>query len=332
MGNLKEKLPDIAALEAKLDSVLASSLTDFLSATHTRRQELISARRFAAIAGSFAFAIVAALYILSDTYGQWFGNVMIGVAMVWVVLIIVAGRRWLMNERLLAKEMNMAMVPILADIFDRQFMYTHNEVHQEETRQLLFESKLITLPKLTITSDDMYHVYNKENVSFRELHVTRRVKRGKSETTEEVFKGVFMVAGLPKEHPAETYVSTEGDRSGFAHRTFWHDVFEFGDIEETELEWNDFERDLHVASSDGRVAREVLTPDFMQDLHEWWLEHKLNIRIAFKGRMMYMLLPDASIQIGSSTTSTKPKKIRRFAFALAKPVWRSLRLFEDLKN
>tara|TARA_B100000508_G_C11464464_1_gene280856 strand:- start:4702 stop:5700 length:999 start_codon:yes stop_codon:yes gene_type:complete len=332
MSTLKEKIPNKEALKKKLDQVLASTITDFLKATHTRREELISARRFVAVAASFAFAITGALYVLSDTYTNWFGKVMVAVAMGWVLLIIFAGRRWLMNERLLAKEMNMALVPILAEMFGRAFMYTHNEQHGEETKMFLLESKLITLPKLNITSDDMYQVYGGPDLSFRELHVTRDVKRGKHQSTEQVFKGIFMVADLPKEHPAETYISTEGDRSGFAHRTFWHDVFEFGNIEETELEWNDFEKDLHVASSDGSAARQILTPDFMEDLHEWWLEHKLNIRIAFKGARMYMLLPASSIQIGTSTTSTKPKKIRRFATSLAQPIWRSLRLFEDLAN
>lgn len=332
MSSLRERISDINALNARLDTVLETSLTDFLDATHTRREELIGTRRFAAISASFAFAVVTALYLLADTYGTLFGNILIGVAMIWVVLVIIAGRRWLMNERLLAKEMSMALVPILAEIFNKQFMYTHNEAHSAETRMLLTESQLITYPNMIVHSDDMYQMYGDNDVSFRELHVQRRVKSGKSESIVEVFKGIFMVATLPKDHPAETYISTEGDRNGFAHRTFWHDLFEFGKIEETELEWNDFEKDLHVASSDGSAARQILTPDFMEELHQWWLEHKLNIRIAFKGSTMYLLLPESSIKIASGTTSTKPHRIQGFAESLARPMWRSLLLLEDINT
>lgn len=332
--HIKDRLPDIEAVENQLKSVLKSTLPDFLSVTNSRRQEVIGNRRYAVVSFFFAITIMIALFFMSDSYGTWPTNFLVGCAMFWLVVVLVTGRRWIANDKLLAKEMSMALVPILTSVFDRVLMYTHDSAHQEETRSLLTESELITVDDTTVMSDDMYTVYGEQEISFRELLVTQKIKNSKSSSSSQVqvFKGIFMVAKLNQSHDAETYISTEGDRSGFAHRTFWSDLFENSDVKETVFEWNDFEKDLHVASSDGAKAREILTPEFMQDLHDWWLSNKLNVRISFKGNKMYLLLPEASIQLGVSTTSTKLESIERYAWSLVRPIWRSLMLVDDVSR
>lgn len=331
--HIKNRLPDIATLENQLKIVLKSNLPDFLSATHSRREEVIGNRRFTVVAFLFALAVITALYFVQSKYGSLVTNILVGCAMIWLIVVLVTGRRWMTNDKLLAKEMSMALVPILTNVFDRMLMYTHDNAHSDETKQLLIESELMTINDITVTSDDIYTVYGEQEVSFRELMVTQKVRNSKGEsTTVEVFKGVFMVAKLGQTHDAETYISTEGDRSGFAHRTFWSDLLENSEVRETVLEWNDFEKDLHVASSDGRKAREILTPEFMQDLYTWWLENKLNVRIAFKGDKMFLLLPEASIKLGTSTTSTNLAAIEKYAWSLARPMWRSLMLVDDVSR
>ena len=176
----------------------------------------------------------------------------------------------------------------------------------------------------------MWTLYTDNEVTVRELIVKQWQQSGKNRTLVEIFKGVLVVANLPKTHSASTYVSTENDKSGFAHKTFWSDLFSLNKVEETELEWNDFENDLHVASDDPSAAREILTPDFMLDLHDWWLEHKLNMRIAFRGDKMYMLLPESSVRISSTTLSKKPDNIKKYAWSIVRPIWRSLMLLEDI--
>jgi hypothetical protein len=44
------------------------------------------------------------------------------------------------------------------------------------------------------------------------------------------------------------------------------------------------------------------------------------------------LLPDASISIGTSTTSTELKAIERYAWTVLRPIWRSLLLVEDVER
>jgi len=236
------------------------------------------------------------------------------------------------NTKLLAREMNMAMVPILTNTFDRMLMYTNNTGHTDSTQQLITESKLFTVPDLQYTSDDMYSIYGSAETTIRELVVHKKVagEAGKPDTHIELFKGVFVLAELPKTLEAEVYISTDGDRHGFAHRTFWSDLLESGQVKETVLEWNEFEKNLHIATTNPSVARELLTPLMMEVIHDWWLEHKLNMRIAFRGSKMYLLLPDASIRIASSTTSTKQEAVESYAWTIAQPIWRSMMLVDEV--
>jgi hypothetical protein len=108
-------------------------------------------------------------------------------------------------------------------------------------------------------------------------------------------------------------------------------VLGLGDIKETELEWNEFERDLHVATNNEAEARYVLTPDFMVDLHDWWSEEKENIRIVFRENKMLMLLPDRGVHINRSTASDKSEDLKDYALTMIKPLWRTLTLVEDIR-
>jgi len=333
MRKMKEHIPSIEVLKQKLREVLDSNLTDFLESTHSRRAELIGNRRYFVLSLVFLLAAVTGLYIVSTYQSPLINYILIACTAIWSIVLLLSGRSWVTNTKLLAREMNMAMVPILTNIFDRMLMYTNNTGHADQTQQLLQESKLLTVPDIVITSDDMYSVFGGADTTIRELlvHKTETAKDGKT-TQSEIFKGVFVVAELDKMQVAETFISTDGDRKGFAHRTFWSDLMETGSVKETVLEWNDFENHLHVATTDPTAAREVLTPLLMQDIFDWWSEHKLNMRLAFRGNKLYMLLPDASIRIEASTTSTQPTAIEQYAWSLARPIWRTLLLIDEVRK
>ena len=330
----KHRLPNLPAVQAKLKSVLESGLTNFLHSTHSRRLEVVGNRRFTILSFFFAIAVIVALFFIRNSYGALVTNVLVGCAMVWLLLVLLTGRRWVTNDRLLAKEMSMALVPVLTNVFDRLMIYSHDSDNSNAARALLADSELMTIDDVKVVSDDVYTVFGNKEVSFSELLVTKKLEVADNTPEKEVelFRGVLVVAGLGRAYRGETYVSTEGDRSGFAHRTFWSDVLENSDVKETVLEWNDFEKDLHVASSDPVETREILNPEFMKDLYEWWLDHKLNVRISFKDDKMYLLLPESSIQMSESTTSTKLSSIERYAWSLARPMWRSLVLVDDVSK
>lgn len=336
MTSLKEQLPDHDALLQKLGTVLTGELPKFLSSTQDRR---------AKVKGNFRFALVSVLFLLSvfiflflsgvQMSEGWLGKIVVILAISWTTVFLVSGRAWFTNTKLLAREMNMALVPIFSNTFDRQFLYTNNQDNMGTVSDLLKTSSLLTVDNITIQSDDSYYVYGEVPIEFHELSVLgkelSKTKKGQSEKIEH-FRGLLVVATFPKKHAAETYISTDGDRAGFAHLSYWSGLLGLGAVQETELEWNDFENALHVASSDPVAAREVLTPDFMADVYDWWNEHKLNMRLAFKGNKMYLLMPESTIHIASTTTSDNLLVIKQYAATLARPMWRSLLLVEDVSH
>ncbi|MBP6881004.1 MAG: DUF3137 domain-containing protein [Candidatus Pacebacteria bacterium] len=330
MSSVKQKFPNREALRQRLDVVLQSNLADFLSSTHVQRQAVIGDRNYALLAVVFSIAILFSMYFVRIQYTNLVWNIFLGCAILWLTIVLLSARRWLIDVKILAKEVNMALAPIISDTLDRTVIYSSDADHRDETLQLLHDSALITTNDVTVVSDDMLTVYDETKLTLRELMVTKKNQQEGGQKEMIIFKGVLVVAKLPFTHNAETYLSTEGDRVGFAHRTFWSDLFEGGKIKEAVLEWNDFEKDLHVATSDEVATREVLTPELMQDLYDWWLEHKLNIRVAIKGDTFYMLLPESSIQVGFSTNSTELSNIRTYACSLLTPLWRSLVLVEDV--
>lgn len=333
MKKVIEEYPNLEALESRFETVLENSLADFLATTNSRREEVIGNRRFTLVSLLFSLAIISALYVIYKNGETTLNNILIGFSMLWLTVVFISGRRWMTNDKLLAKEINLALVPALTNTLDRMILYINNEDHRTETLELLNQSKLITSADITVVSDDMYNVFSNQEVSLRELLVTQKYATNNTRKTDErtIFKGLFVTTKLTKKHEAETYISTEGDKHGFAHLDFWSNILKSSNsVSETILEWNDFEKNLHVATSDAIAAREILTPEFMSTLNDWWLEHKLNIRISFKGEYMYLLLPETSIKIDTSTTSTKLKTIKKYAWSLLRPIWRSLSLIENL--
>lgn len=333
MNFLKQQLPDFSALQKQFESVLQGSFSDFLTSTHVRRTAVLASRNYALFAGVFSIAILFSLHFMQGKFEDLVWNIFIGCSILWLIIVLLYARRWLTDTRLLAKEMNMALAPIISNTLNRTVVYSSNGDHREETLKLLTDSSLMTVAgAVTVTSDDMFTVYDETALSLRELVVTVERRRGKGSQTVELFKGAFVVATLPFTHGAETYISTDNDRHGFAHRTFWNDLLSNNVVTETVLEWNDFEDKLHVATTDAVAAREILTPDCMQDVYDWWLEHKLNMRIAVKGNKLYLLLPEPTIKIGYSTSSANLKDIQAYAFSVLRPLWRSLLLVEDVST
>ncbi|MCA9362580.1 DUF3137 domain-containing protein [Candidatus Kaiserbacteria bacterium] len=336
MSRLREQIPTVDALSARLEKVLAADLANFLRATRDRREQVRANIRYVITAGLFLIALFVFLFItsLNFTAGEWKFRIVTMLALLWSVVLLVYGRSWFLNAQLLAREMNMALASVFGNVFDYSFVYTHNTDIKRQVTEHLKRSALLTADDLVVHTDDSYQIYGDTQTTLYELLLTKQIlqKQGIEYEEMEVFRGLFVVTALSTIHAAETYISTEGDTHGFAHRTFWTDLFESGTVKETQLEWNEFEADLHVASSDGTVAREVLTPAFMQDLHSWWLEHKLHFRIAIKQNELFLLIPESTIQIASSTTSTDLNVIKRYAETLARPIWRSLLLVEDVSR
>lgn len=223
------------------------------------------------------------------------------------------------------------LVPVMSTIMGRTLSHLPDAMHHEETVAHLTASQLFTDRIDTHTTDDCYNVVGKLAGSVRELKATRTEQHGKNTVTITLFSGLFGIFTLPRTLSGATYISTEGDGSGFAHRSYWSSLTESGEVQETELESNAFERDLHVASSDPVEARYILTPNAMASLHDWWLEHRANIRIAFKGNTLYVALPDTHIVFNDIPTNPTLPDMQQYLSTTLLPLWRIVRLTEEVR-
>ena len=331
MSRVKVTVPNLSTLETRLTEVFKVGIVDFITRTHDRRITVIKNRRYAITAVSVFVISLLALYL---AYNYLMGPLLNLVTMYLlglVVATIITTHRWYKEQKMLAQEMNLALIPIITACFDRLSLYTHDAVHRKETEAILRQAQIVGENFDVMTADDMYSFFDPHPWSLREIELSKHEQSGKNSHYRQIFKGVLIEVTLPNTFNGTTYISTEGDKYGFAHASFWERVNEKDKVKETTLEWNQFEKDLHVATNNEVEARYILTPNFMLTLHDWWAEYKENIRIVFKGNKMFMLLPDHGIKIGTSTTSTDPKELEAYALSVLKPIWRTLMLIEDVR-
>lgn len=104
------------------------------------------------------------------------------------------------------------------------------------------------------------------------------------------------------------------------------------DVQETILEWNDFEKLLHVATNNETEARYILTPDMMSNLYDWWIPKKQNIRLSFVSNKMYILFPDNTIRIGTTVQNLNQSHIEKYVLSIAIPLLHILHLIEDINR
>lgn len=200
----------------------------------------------------------------------------------------------------------------------------------EDIKNRLDHSELLTERISTYIVDDIIDTasFNDQQLTISELRSTRTEGSGKSRRTVTVFQGVFVDYKLPKSFSGVTFVSTEGDRKGYGHRDFWSSLAGTNKVKETVLEWNRFERDLHVATTDGTEARYILTPDFMESLYNWWSIKKRNIRIVFREDHLYLLFPDNDVRFSDSVITMDTKELQKYVLTIATPFWYVLKLIE----
>ncbi len=169
------------------------------------------------------------------------------------------------------------------------------------------------------------------DLTVAELDIEHVTGSGKNRHTKQIFHGYFATLKLTRALTGKTFVSTEGDTSGFGGVSFWNKSSQ-NLPKETILEWNEFEDMLHVATTNETEARYVLTPNFMHDLYDWWKEQKTNIRLAFHGDQMYMLFPDEQIKLWEGITSDlTADSLAEYVYTIARPLWHILRLTEKVR-
>ena len=329
--SVKDAIPDVATLRARLDTALDRGISDFVARTDQRRIEVIRNRRYT-IVGVLTFIIAILLLFVSDfLFDGWTLRLLTMSLLGLVLAVVILGNQWRHTTKILAQEINLALVPTLTSCLNRLVMYTHDTVHRGETKVHLERANLLTSEVDEIVADDMYTLDDPYPLTIRELTAYRRVARDTRIDTEQIFYGTLAVVQLPRELSGTIVISTSGEARGIGHRVFWDTMLGSTHYAEIDLEWNEFAEHIHIAASDAAEARAVLSPELIGDLHDWWHEHGRNMRIALTGHWLYVLLPEANVRIGTSTTAVDKRHLNQYTLAVLEPVWRTLRLVEDIR-
>ena len=328
MSTIRTQLPNATALSERVRTVLRSDLPNYLETTYTKRAELRSTGRFLIALAIFSVAVVVALYLTWDQYDTLAGRLVTGMTLLWITTFIMTGRLWFSNERLLTREMNMALSPILTNTLDCMLLYTHNEENEAEARVILERARLFDLTDTRVRSAGMYQVYGGPGVSVRELRIDQATNRlERLAALPPLFSGVLVEIPLAMPHPAETYCLLPSTRSTVAAEEYWRARTSHEGIHELPVPAEVPKSPLRIASSDAAAAETIFTTAFCEELVAWWHDTKGPIRGSVHGTKVYLLVGNVDIQADASV-STKPAVVERLTMRLARPLWWTLRLSE----
>jgi hypothetical protein len=341
--NIKDKFPTEESLKQAIDTNLDLYVQQIKAAIGHLEVEYIqkSHARNIGIGLAVSGFVVAATPLYA--VGVFASMPAVIVSLLIAVFLIIKG--WLMTRGTLKiiyqfnAEMNKQIYDVMCTVFGLEgYCSVYADEHidtgvdkKHRVESLLTESELITESRNRLVVDDMYTIDKGQlQLHITELDIKNVTGSGKNRQVKHIFKGLFVSLELQKILEGKTFVSTEGDRSGFGHQSFVKNMIGKG-IQPTELEWNDFENLLHVVTSDPTEARYILTPDLMTDLHDWWKTKKQNIRISFKENHMFMLFPDSNIRFASTVGKISPKEVKVYLESIAIPTLHVLHLVEDIQ-
>jgi len=328
MATLKERIPDETTLTLRCREELALVKETLLARTEESRTLVKQAKKNLWSFLTVIICLFLASIFLTETFdATWL--IVFGIGLLASLLYLPSYMsNYSQAQMALAYQMNAFLMGVFVKILDFPFKLSPASV---DTRELFLATELSAEPIDSFYCDETYTFNTKYPVIIKEIKTTRQERNGKSTRTVTVFQGTFIEVTLNKQLAGKTFISTEGDQMGMAHQSFWGKILGGNAIVETTLEWNEFENDLHVATNNGAEARYILTPNFMEDLHAWWLQNKENIRLVFKDNKMFMLLPDAQVKLGESTDKIDDEALLKYVLSVVRPLWRVGLLVEDLK-
>ncbi|MCB9815622.1 DUF3137 domain-containing protein [Candidatus Nomurabacteria bacterium] len=218
----------------------------------------------------------------------------------------------------------------ISSLFSRlNLSSNNNKVSAEQVTNLLNQSELITEARNKIDVDDTFSLtLDEKELVVSELDVKNETGSGKNRHVKNIFHGYLFAMKLEKQLEGKTFVSAESDKSGFGDKSF------FGSskgMEETILEWNEFEEKLHVMTSHPVEARYILTTNFMSDLYNWWKDRKQKIRLSFIGSSLYILYPDTKIRLNRTVSKITEEEIVEYLESISVPLLNVLYLVDDVK-
>ncbi len=331
MYRVRDLIPDPSELDVRLGSCFDDKAEKIISETQVLRESVVKHKTLSTVSGLVFIVLALALIFFFEQIPFLLVGLNVICLIILLIIALSTSKRYTEEEKIFSKKLNESLLPVINQFFAQNVIYLFGDVDNLETKNTLTNSKLITEKIDIIEYDDVFSIFEPRPITFRELEVSKIISSGKNSRKETLFHGVLVEVTLDKTLSGMTFISTEGDKKGFAHQDFMSKILGNGDLKETKLEWNQFEKDLHVVTDNGIEARYILSPDFMEDLHDWWSEDKSNIRMVFKENKMIVLLPEIDTKLSNETLSSKPEDVKEYTKSIIKPIWRILTLVDDLK-
>jgi hypothetical protein len=324
MNKVKTDIPNLQKLQAKLHDIMESGLVDFIKTTHARRIAVRASFRFVVVSVLFILATGAFLFLASIDLNSFFGKVIAMILLLWSTVLLVSGKSWFIGSALLAREINMALVPILANTFDRTLLYTYNENAVDSVTELLGDSALLEDEIENLQVKSVYTVFSNFDMRVHEISFNQKPDKIGGRGLKSHAK--FIDVNMSTEYPAKTILSSAGNRFGFSQKILLQHIQNnqsFHSIEQSE-------ENLKVFSTKKAEAENFLTQELLQIMRDWERDVKVNLRMMRKGTKLYILVPASQENNNYSSTSTEQEAIERYAQVTARPIWRALILAEEV--
>jgi hypothetical protein len=311
-------------LYSKLHVILTDRFPQFIEATNARRLDVRSHLRLTIISGLFVLAIAIFLYLTRVDLNTLFGKIIAMTFLLWAAVLAMSAKSWFIGASLLAKEINMALVPVLSDVFNRTLLYTYNENEVEAVSHLLKDSQLLVDEVMNLEVKSKYTVFSDSDMRVHEISFNQKPDKIGGRGLKSHAK--FIDVNMSTEYPAKTILSSAGNRFGFSQKILLQRIQNnqsFHSIEQPE-------ENLKVFSTKKAEAENFLTQELLQIMRDWERDVKVNLRMMRKGTKLYILVPASQENNNYSSTSTEQEAIERYAQVTARPIWRALILAEEV--
>lgn len=326
MKQISDDISTTEKLYLKLHTVLTERFPLFIETTNARRFDVRSHIRLAIISGLFVFAIAAFLYVTRVDLNTLFGKIIALTFLLWVSVLVMSVKSWFIGTTLLKKEINMALVPIFSDVFNRTLLYTYNKNEVAVVTQLLKDSQLLIDEGVNLQVKSKYTIYSDTDMRVHEINFDQKTNSqvGKRDKAHAIFIDVNM----PDEQAAATILTTAGTNFGFSQQVFVQHLLNIKAFESIEAD----EEHIKAFSTNPAVGSAFLNPSLLQTVKEWSQDAKVNIRVMRKESKLYILVPASDERTTFTSTSTEPEAIEQYAQVIVQPIWRAVKLSQEVRT
>jgi len=326
MKKIKEDIPTRENLQSKLHTIMKSGLTDFVKTTNARRIAVQASIRFAVVSVLFILAIAVFLFMAEVDLNTLFGKIIAMTALLWASVFLVSGRSWFTGSTLMAREINMALVPILANVLNRTLLYTYNENEGDAVAGLLNDSQLLVDEVANLQVKSVYTVFSDFDMRVHEVAFDQKTNSPSGKTARA--SATFIDVNVSSEHAAATVLASTGNSFGFSQQGLIQHMQNNQSFHSIEMA----DEHLKAFSTDADRGNDFLTKELLQVMSDWKADAKVNIRVMRKGTKLYILVPASEESTTYTSTSTKSEAIERYASVIVRPIWRALMLAEEVRG